>query len=85
MCTLGDLRELLNFDDIVIQCHNAPDADTIASGFAIQEYLKHHGKQAEIVYGEQLGFKRVAHFSCLNPWELKSINLRNPLISQSIC
>lgn len=58
MCTLGDLRELLNFDDIVIQCHNAPDADTIASGFAIQEYLKHHGKQAEIVYGGTVGIQK---------------------------
>ena len=29
------LEALLKFDDIVIQCHDDPDADTIASGFTL--------------------------------------------------
>lgn len=45
------LSKLLKFDDIVIQCHNSPDADAIACGFAIQEYLKSNNKKARIVYG----------------------------------
>jgi len=44
------LSELLAFDDIVIQCHNDPDADTVASAFALRTYLAEHGKTAEIVY-----------------------------------
>ena len=33
------LCELLKFDDIVIQCHDYPDADTVASGLALYRYL----------------------------------------------
>jgi nanoRNase/pAp phosphatase (c-di-AMP/oligoRNAs hydrolase) len=44
------LSTLLNYDNIVIQCHNNPDADTIASGFAVYSYLKSHGKNARMIY-----------------------------------
>ena len=44
------LKDLLKSDDIVIQCHNFPDADAIASGFAVYSFLKSHGKQARFVY-----------------------------------
>lgn len=44
------LEALLSFDDIVIQCHDDPDADTIASGFALQKYLESQGKKAKLVY-----------------------------------
>ncbi len=44
------LETLLKFDDIVIQCHDDPDADTIASGFALQKYLESRGKQPKLVY-----------------------------------
>ena len=29
------LSELICYDEIVIQCHDYPDADTVASGFAV--------------------------------------------------
>lgn len=45
------LEDLLPFDDILIQCHNNPDADTIASGFALWEYLTAQGKSPRLVYG----------------------------------
>ena len=32
------LSDLLEFKQIVIQCHDNPDADAIASGFAIYTY-----------------------------------------------
>ncbi len=45
------LRDLLNYDNIVIQCHDNPDADAIASGFAVYLYLKEHGKLPQLIYG----------------------------------
>ena len=44
------LEELLQFDDIMIQCHDNPDADAIASGFALWEYLTGRGKSPRLVY-----------------------------------
>lgn len=39
------------YKNIIIQCHNNPDADTIASGFAIQTYIKEKlGRQVKIIY-----------------------------------
>lgn len=46
-----ELKQLLEFNDIVIQCHDDPDADTIASGFGVYRYLKAHGKQPRLIYG----------------------------------
>lgn len=45
------LRDLLEYDDIVIQCHDNPDADTIACGFALYVYLKENGKNPQMIYG----------------------------------
>ena len=45
------LTDLLKYNDIVIQCHDNPDADALASGFALKWYLNKHGKQARFVYG----------------------------------
>lgn len=44
------LEEMLGSDDIVIQCHDNPDADAIASGFALLEYLKSKGRSPKLVY-----------------------------------
>lgn len=44
------LKELLAYHDIVIQCHDKPDADTIASGFALLKYLEKMGKSPRLVY-----------------------------------
>jgi len=45
-----NLSQLLDYDGIVIQCHDIPDADTIASAFAVYTYLNAHGKDARIIY-----------------------------------
>lgn len=40
-----------HYDSVMVQCHNNPDADTIASGFAIQTYLREKlNIQAKLVY-----------------------------------
>lgn len=41
----------MQYDDIVIQCHDNPDADALASGFAVKKYLEKKGKTARFVYG----------------------------------
>ncbi len=45
------LNELLLFDSITVQSHNAPDADSIASAFALYQYFSRAGKKARLVFG----------------------------------
>lgn len=44
------LNELLAFNQIVIQCHDNPDADSIATAFGLYKYLLAHGKTPRILY-----------------------------------
>ena len=44
------LRELLKYNDIVIQCHDNPDADALASAYGVASYFELHGKKTRIVY-----------------------------------
>ena len=37
------LYELLEYNDIVIQCHDNPDADALSSGYALYWYLQNMG------------------------------------------
>ncbi len=50
------LRELLKYDKIVVQCHNNPDADAIASGYGVYTYLKNNGKDVRFIYS---GFAKI--------------------------
>ena len=44
------LHDLLKYDDIVIQCHDNPDADALASGYALHWYFDKMGKKSRFVY-----------------------------------
>lgn len=44
------LKDLLNYDNIVIQCHDNPDAHAIASGYGLYHYFKIMGKQTRFIY-----------------------------------
>ena len=44
------LRDLLYFNDIVIQCHDNPDADALASGYGLYWYFKLKGKDVRFIY-----------------------------------
>ncbi len=44
------LRELLSYPKITIQCHDNPDPDTIAAGFALYYYFKEMGKKVQLLY-----------------------------------
>lgn len=46
----GFLRRLLAYENIVIQCHDNPDSDALASGLAVCRYLQSKGKDAEFIY-----------------------------------
>lgn len=52
------LRDLLIFNDIIIQCHDFPDADTIASGYAVYRYLLLNGKKPRLVYSGKSEIKK---------------------------
>ncbi len=45
------LSDLCGYGQIVIQCHDNPDADALASGFALRWYLEQKGVPARFVYG----------------------------------
>ena len=44
------LNELLKYSDIVVQCHDNPDADALASGYALWWYFQKMGKDALFIY-----------------------------------
>lgn len=48
---MGYLQRFLDFKTICIQCHNNPDADTIAAAFGVHKYLSANGIQSFIIYG----------------------------------
>ncbi|MCL2350613.1 MAG: DHH family phosphoesterase [Defluviitaleaceae bacterium] len=68
------LSDLLKYEDIVIQCHNFPDADAIASGFAVQSYLASHGRAARLIYG---GFGRITKPNLTKMLELLNIEIEH--------
>lgn len=45
------ISDLQHFNTIYIQCHDNPDADTIASGFALYRYWQAMGKTIRLFYG----------------------------------
>jgi len=44
------LKNLLKHDNIVIQSHDNPDADSLASGYALYSYFKSKGKMVRFIY-----------------------------------
>ncbi len=44
------LSSLLEYDSIVIQCHDNPDADAICSGYVLYRYFSAHGKKVRFIY-----------------------------------
>lgn len=45
------MEELENYDPVTVQCHDNPDADTIAAGYALCRYFESRGKRVRMVYG----------------------------------
>lgn len=57
---MGYLSRLLNYKNICIQCHNNPDADTLAAAFGVFRYLQANGVAATIIYGGDVEIKKSA-------------------------
>lgn len=47
------LKELTAFPSITIQCHDNPDADSLASGYGLYCYFKRMGKPVRFIYSGQ--------------------------------
>ena len=45
-----ELKEFLKYKNIVIQCHDNPDADALASGYALMWYFAQNKKEARFIY-----------------------------------
>jgi len=67
-----DLKKLLDYNRVVIQCHDNPDPDTIACAFALYTYLKQNKKDTKIVYS---GFSEIKKTNLL----LMAVELKIPL------
>ncbi len=52
------LIDLKHFNSINIQCHDNPDADTIASGFALYLYFDSLGKDVRLFYSGRYGITK---------------------------
>ena len=48
----------MEYKDITIQCHDNPDADALASAFAVQRYLAWKNVPSRIVYGGRRGITK---------------------------
>lgn len=57
---MGYLKDLTKYRRVCIQCHDNPDADTIASAYGVYVYLQENGVEARIVYS---GKERIKKFS----------------------
>ena len=44
------LSDLLKFNDIVLQCHDNPDADALASGYGLYNFFASKGKKVRFIY-----------------------------------
>lgn len=45
------LKKFHAYQKICIQCHDNPDADALASGYALYSYFESMGKEVHLVYG----------------------------------
>ncbi len=44
------LSDLLKFNEIIVQCHDNPDADAIASGYGVYKYFEANNKNVRLIY-----------------------------------
>ena len=52
------LSELLSYPSVTVQCHDNPDADAIASGWAVYLYFKKHNIPVRFIYGGKFEIKK---------------------------
>ena len=67
------LNALLEYEKVIVQCHDNPDPDAVASAFAILRFLEEHEKRAEIIYS---GFSEIRKANLLLMCDALRIPLR---------
>ena len=50
-CISTDRAQESEYKSVVIQCHDNPDADALASGYGVYLYLKQHNINSKFIYG----------------------------------
>ena len=70
------LKELLHYNKIYIQCHDNPDADAIASGYALYRYFMDMGKSVSLFYSGKFQIQK-SNLNLLNKPLLKNRYLKN--------
>lgn len=68
------LSDLIKYKDVVIQCHDNPDADALACGYAMQWYLKKKDIEAKLIYG---GRSRIQKSNLVKMVELLDIGIEH--------
>ena len=71
------LRDLLEYNQIIVLCHDNPDADTIASGFGIYTYFKEQKKDVRLVYGGTNVIRRSNLLMMVNELEIPIEHVRS--------
>ena len=71
------LKHLLNYDDIVVQVHHNPDADSIASGFALCRYLERNGKNPRLFYAGEREISKPNMLIMLNKLDIQVSHVKN--------
>ena len=71
------LKHLLNYDDIVVQVHHNPDADAIASGFALCRYLERNGKKPRLFYAGEREISKPNMLIMLNKLGIQVSQIEN--------
>lgn len=52
------LSDLLKYDEIIIQAHDNPDPDAIASGYGLYTYFSRMGKKVRLIYSGRLQIQK---------------------------
>ena len=71
------LKDLLEYNQIIVLCHDNPDADTIASGFGIYTYFKEQKKDVRLIYGGTNVIRRSNLLMMVNELEIPIEHVRS--------
>lgn len=53
-----NLRQILEYENVTIQCHDNPDADALAAGYALYTFLQENGRKASLIYSGKLKIQK---------------------------
>ncbi len=72
------LSDLSRYNPITIQCHDNPDPDTVASGYALYTYFKSLGKEVSLLYSGRNKIQKPNLRLMLENLEIPLVYEKNP-------